>query len=495
MRFAPTVITGRPINDGGMFYIMIGNLNANHFLIPAFTTYNNIQIPFAYPPLSFYLGGLISLMGISTLDILRWLPPIISTLTLPAFYWMASIILGSRTKSALATLAYALVPRSFSWYVMGGGLSRSLGVFFLLLTCGSAWAMFTKPSWRYLSQTALFSAGAILSHPEAGLHAAASCALMWLFKGRSKRTLLYGAATALGTILIASPWWATVLIQHGLTPFQSAMNTGGHGALLGIWRTVPDITEERFFPLFAVLGLLGLAIQAMRHDWFLPVWLLVPFIVDPRSAAAIAIIPLAILAGVGLSDFIILSITKHRSPTDEAQTDWTFLMSQSVAVRIFLGFVMLFGLVGSFSYDFSLANYVVSPAAQQAMLWAKNNTPSGGQFVVLTGRPDPFSDPSVEWFPAISLRTSVNTIQGREWLLGKNFLSSLNNMEALQTCVNDRLDCVTKWTEANQFTFDYIYIEKSKYDTAPGPLVNQLLNSPDYMLVFENAGAVIFERK
>ena len=60
VRFLPTLETDTPINDGGMFYVMIADLRANHILLPAFTSYNHLSIPFAYPPLSFYVAGLIS---------------------------------------------------------------------------------------------------------------------------------------------------------------------------------------------------------------------------------------------------------------------------------------------------------------------------------------------------------------------------------------------------------------------------------------------------
>jgi hypothetical protein len=94
VRFLPTLETGTPINDGGMFYVMIADLRASHFLLPAFTSYNHLNIPFAYPPLSFYIAGLISSFGISTFELLRWLPPLISTLSIFAFSWMASLMLN-----------------------------------------------------------------------------------------------------------------------------------------------------------------------------------------------------------------------------------------------------------------------------------------------------------------------------------------------------------------------------------------------------------------
>ncbi len=493
VRFAPTLMAGSPINDGGMFYVMIEDLKANHFLLPAFTSYNHLNIPFAYPPLSFYIGGFISLLGISTLNIIRWLPPLISTLAIPAFYWMANLILNSRTKASLATVAYALMPRSFSWYVMGGGLSRTFGVLFLLMACASAWSLFTRPSSKYLFLTILFGAGAVLSHPETGLHTAAACALIWLFKGRTARGPRDAAFVALGVLLLTSPWWGTVIAQHGFASFRSALSTGGHSALFWLPLLTFDFAEERFVTLLTVLGLIGLAVQAIRRDWFLPVWIFIPFVVEPRSAVAIAAFPLAMLAGVGLSDFVIPNIAALASrPRNEAQ-EWVVYMSQSSAVRVVVGYVLFSALVGAFVYDISLSNYVVPVDSQTAMKWVKDNAPPNSHFLVLTGRSDPFSDPSAEWFPAFADRTSQNTLQGKEWLLGKGFIPFRDDIENLQNCLNSTPACLDNWALKNNLDFNFIFIEKTKQ--TPALLSAQLRLDSNYALVFENGGAAIFERK
>ena len=498
VRFAPTVISGSPINDGGMFYIMIEDLGANHFLLPSFTSYNHLNIPFMYPPLSFYIGGLLSSSGIPTLEVLRWLPPLVSTLSIPAFYWMAGLMLDSKTKAALAAVAYALMPRSFSWYVMGGGLSRTFGVLFLLLTSASAWALFTRRAPKYLFLTMLCGAGAVLSHPETGLHTAASCALIWLFKGRNARSLRDAVFVALGVLTLTGPWWGTALTQHGLAPFQSAFGAGGHSALFWLpWITL-DFAEERFITLFTLLGLIGFAVQCIRRDWFLPAWMLAAFIVEPRSATAIAALPLAILAGLGLSDFLLPNIPALASKPEGRLQDWTLYMSNSPAVRIVLGCILFYALVGAFFYDLSLSHYIVSLEDRAAMQWVRTNTPPGSRFVVLTGKADPFSDPAAEWFPALADRTSQNTIQGKEWLLGKDFMPFLDDIKALQLCLNVSPACVESWSETEQLGFDYIYVEKSRGGGAPqvsGLLLYQLPQDEKYSLVFENDGVAIFERK
>ena len=70
LRVMPVAMAGFPINDGGMFYVMVKELQANHFLLPAFTQYNLASIPYAYPPIGFYATGLISsLLRIPALDV------------------------------------------------------------------------------------------------------------------------------------------------------------------------------------------------------------------------------------------------------------------------------------------------------------------------------------------------------------------------------------------------------------------------------------------
>jgi len=143
LRLTPASTAGFPLNDGGMFYSMIRDLRSNGYALPAFTSYNNINIPFTYPPLPFYLAGwLADLFRIPDLTVLLWLPALVNILTLPAFALLANTILENRLKTALATLLYTLTPLSMDWFLMGGGLTRGLGQLFLILTCWSACLLF-----------------------------------------------------------------------------------------------------------------------------------------------------------------------------------------------------------------------------------------------------------------------------------------------------------------------------------------------------------------
>ena len=90
MRFNPTMLAGFAINDGGMFSVMVDDLKTNRYMLPAFTSYNHLNIPFAYPPLGFYLGRIASdLFGLSAPEALRWVPAFFASLSVPAFYLLA----------------------------------------------------------------------------------------------------------------------------------------------------------------------------------------------------------------------------------------------------------------------------------------------------------------------------------------------------------------------------------------------------------------------
>src|SRR6266545_8069862 len=72
IRIFPEVMAGFPLNDGGMFYVMIRDLRLNHYFLPAFTTYNLAAIPFAYPPLGLYLAALLrDVLGLPEIEALR----------------------------------------------------------------------------------------------------------------------------------------------------------------------------------------------------------------------------------------------------------------------------------------------------------------------------------------------------------------------------------------------------------------------------------------
>ena len=79
-----------PLHDGGLFYVMIGDLIRNGFQLPLTSSYNAAAIPFLYPPLGLYITGWIeTAFGADRLQLFRWIPLLLSTAAIPAFYLLA----------------------------------------------------------------------------------------------------------------------------------------------------------------------------------------------------------------------------------------------------------------------------------------------------------------------------------------------------------------------------------------------------------------------
>src|SRR5712691_11167098 len=96
VRLARVLTTDFPLNDGGLFMVLVRDLQRAHYLLPATTSYNGGAIPFAYPPAGFYLVGLLNgSTHIGLVDLFRFLPAAISALTVYAFYRLARRLLAA----------------------------------------------------------------------------------------------------------------------------------------------------------------------------------------------------------------------------------------------------------------------------------------------------------------------------------------------------------------------------------------------------------------
>jgi hypothetical protein len=490
VRFMPVFMAGFAVNDGGMFYVMVEELKANHFTLPAFTQYNLAGIPYAYSPFGFYATALISsLFRIPALDLVRWLPALVSALSLLAFYLLAVEILRSPLQAALATIFYGLVPDSFGWAIMGGGITRSFGLLFLFLTIAFANRLFTRTSSQHAALTAIFGALAFLSHPETGLQAAAACILLWLFRGRSKRTLLWSGAVALGVVVLTAPWWGTVLAQHGPAPFQSALQTSDDGAFHLAQLLTLQLGGGVFFSLTVALGLMGLLGVLASRDFLLPVWLLMPFLVDPRSAGGMALVPLSMLAACGFDRLLAPALLSLR------RREGTWLADRFVTLSMFgIAFYLFFS---SAIFGLGLAGASLSRAERETIEWVNTNIPSRSDFLLLTGEQYSMKDPFQEWFPALTEQHSQTTLQGAEWTLGADFFPFYGELVALQHCADAA--CIEAWEQRTGLDHQYLLIKvlpagsSSPLKTSLELLLNSVRKSGEYEIVYEMENAVIFE--
>ncbi|MBK8781475.1 MAG: glycosyltransferase family 39 protein [Anaerolineales bacterium] len=487
VRFFPGFQAGFPPNDGGMFLSMIEDLSESHYALPQFTSYNHLQIPYAYPPFGFYLARFLSdMFHIPGLELIRWLPPLVNSLSILAFYLLSSELLKSKPLGALASTFYALTPGAFGWFVMGGGLTRSFGSLFLLLSAFAVYRLFLgERRIHYIAASILFCGLAIFSHPEAIIQTAAVCILLWLFYGQSLVTFRDALIVGAGTLIFTSPWWGTILSYHGLAPFLSALQTGSYGTSLwnALYKMIFDY--EGLLPILPLLRVIGISYGLMKKRFFLVSWTILPYLVDPRNAPSVAYYPLTMLVALALAEAIpmLVSRVRNRQPIITLSELYKSNAYNSI---IFILFIYLF--VESGLYGFRLVNTTLQPAEIQAMTWIKENTPQDGVFLPLTGGQTPEGDPFVEWFPALTGRRSQSTIQGSEWLLGAEFFVRYANLGRLQQC--ESVACVEAWSVGTKLEYQYIVIAKNDVADA---LVRSFRDDTAYTSIYSTDDVEVYK--
>ncbi|MFM8319309.1 MAG: hypothetical protein ACKOC5_00215, partial [Chloroflexota bacterium] len=297
-----------PLNDGGLFFQMTRDLQANGYRLPAYTTYNFRNIPFAYPPLPFYFSGLLSdLTGIDLIELFRFLPLAFNLLTVLAVYLLAREWLADQMSALQAALIFGLLLPGYEWQIMGGGVTRSPAYFFSVLALYfTLRALKAAPADRAARLRAWLPAWLLLwltgvSHLQIFYITAIWVVVIVLYHTRSWRSLavLAGLFAAVGLAL--APYGLAVINRHGLQPFLAAFSTGHYRQWLGlILIPFSNLTGEmRMTPVF-IFAVLGILRRAYRKD-YLFVWLLLASaVLDPRGLTR----DLAILFSLAAADAI-----------------------------------------------------------------------------------------------------------------------------------------------------------------------------------------------
>ena len=142
--------------------------------------------------------------------------------------------------------------------------------------------------------------------------------------------------------------------------------------------------------------------RLLRRDYLLPLWTVIPFFVEGRSAPGPAAIPLAMLAAVGLVDVVLAAIQKpaenarvEPSRNEAKQSDTV----PSVERNVFI-YLVLYLIFSAYQFGFQLSNAKLYPPDQEGMAWVRENTPANARFLVLTGTTSVSCDSVLEWFPA-----------------------------------------------------------------------------------------------
>ncbi len=487
IRFYPVLQTGFPVNDGGMFMAMIEDVAQANFVLPSFTTYNSMKIPFAYPPLAFYLAAILKkFFDFETIFIMSFLPPLLCLLLfVPFLFFSYEYFNRSLGCAALALMCYFFSPRSYMWMIMGGGLTRSLGMLFFLI-----FIFLLLRSFKYNKKINAFLAGisggcVVLSHPEAAVHAIIAGMSFWFLFRNNFGSFKNGIIVSSTAGLIVLPWLIAVIQTHGLSPFLAAMQTSGNRALGLIQLFLLSFTEEYPISLVTSLAVFGIIALVWQRRFFLVAWMAAHLLLSPRSAASFAIIPLSLLAATTLTEIIIPFLDSHSRQRD-------------VFVRLGITLITILGVINFWRINITVNYDVLNVANREAMKWVAENTPPNARVLVLTGEKNVWLQKEAEWFPVLARRQSVATIQGREWLSAgskwlpaESFEAFENRLIRIQSCIYAELSCLLSHPELVG-RVDYIYLATEEQEVTSLPLYHSLKASRMHNLVYLKDNVAIF---
>lgn len=484
-----------PINDGGLFYQMAADLIENGLRIPAFTSYNNDQIPFAYPPLAFYLIALTKLASKQPLiDIFRVFPLVVSILFLPAFFFFSKTIFNDNIKTALSVLIFAMLPRTYEWFIMGGGVTRGVGFLSAILALTFIWQIFSKkPDWKNLAGAILFSAACVLSHPETSLFVVFMAGVFFIYHQFEWRNFKQGLVVAVGVIFCISPWLIAVFSHHGLAPFQGAGSTG-HGEWLEIKNFLTlnfGFENGMFLQVVSMFALLALFLKKDKLTYTLAASILIGYFFFPRSGPNLLTMLVAPLSAAGFYQVLIL-VGRHA----DQDLDFVQTLESSLKAKIILAFLIIYLILGavSFKYIIESNKLVLSDDLLNVYSWLDDNLDQEDRIMfypVAGAERYWWNDYAAEWFPALTTKSNLTTVQGYEWIEGK-YQQQVAEYYLLRTCKAIGPTCVEDWETRNDSQIEYLVIGQTNDRQ---DFVYNFLQQADYEVVYYQNDYLVLRKK
>lgn len=481
-----------PAFGAGLFMQMAEEVAQNGYRLPTTIPYYTAEgIPFAYPPLAFYLAAAIQdLTGVGALTLSRLLPGIITVCYLVPAYLLGVVSLRTRPRAAFAATLVAVTPTIFQWHIGAAGFVRALAFLFMLAGLVAGVQLFRSRDAAWIAPAMACFALTILSHPKYVVFYVLSYVVFWAFYDRSVRGLANGALAGVGGIVLTAPWWGQVVATHGADVFFQAAGT--HREVGNVLLSLQTLITYRFVGpnvpwfLFAwrILPFVGAAWLLTERRYFLPTWLVATtmFVGESRFVFLVGALVTTVFCFDGL-----VPTLHDRVSAERAARIATAALLVVAGSGLAIGSAFAASELDAHAGTATLPQYVDGDDLQ-AMEWVSEETASDADFVVLGD--------AGEWFPYFTHRTNLISPWGVEWRGDRAFSHQTGLFIHTSHCW--WANCLTVAFARNDVRPDYLYVPKESYTIKgttkqPRPtLLSSLRSSDRYEVVYENEGVAIF---
>ncbi|WP_132058647.1 glycosyltransferase family 39 protein [Halorussus amylolyticus] len=478
-----------PSFGAGLYMLISERIVANGYALPeTIPFYTEGGVPFAYPPLMFYVVAVIrDVTGLDPITISRFLPGLVSVAYLVPLYLLARDLLKSRPQAALACLVVAVSPPVLRWHISAGGVVRAPAFLFSLAGIYAGLRLYRDRDLRWVLPSLGLFALTVLTHPVYTVFFALSYVFMYLKFDRTVWGLKHGMVVGFGGIALASPWWTQVMAHHGVDVFTGAAGT--HGGLGGGLPSASDALGLRTSiveSVWQVVPLAGVAYLLKERRFFLPMWFAAVVVVlgKPRFSVFVGALVAAVFLFEGVGEWL----------RDESNAG----TRRRGVVTVALVLLAIAGLSAGAMYASGDVNaHGGSPSLPQfidrhdddAMTWTAENTAADATFVV--------QGDAAEWFPERTRRTMLVGPWGVEWEGTEEYAHQLDLYRDMSAC--NSAQCMTTTLSNANVEPDYVYLPKGRFTVRgmeyqrTSKLAMSMHLSPRYETVYENDGVIIFE--
>lgn len=498
--------TGFPLGDGGMFHRVIEAIGS-HGPLPATIDWNGHTLPFAYPPLGFWIYAGLHRLGVDILTLMHWGPFIAVLLALTSLALYCQRRIPDPFTCLLTCALLALTPKCFEWTAMGGGVTRATGMALTMAALLCADHLRDKGGWAWRVGTGLLVGLSLLSHPEWGFTAVLLVTLVLMCRRDWRRPLVDLPAVGVSAAVVMLPWLIAIITIHGVAPFAAALHNGGFSsagssdqgfAVNNTWTYLftlappPSIingypgsltSNTAYSPYilvawFSLLSFFTLA-QERNRLFFLGLAVFLAPLVTPRHSPSVVIIVATITCTSSLIRFMgggVKAVLSHAMPRLDADK-WSIPHIVATCLAI-----MFTAHQNIHVQPVITALFPMPEDHLEMMRWMDTHIDEDKRVFSITDQASWVMAHSSEWLPALTHLHAQHLPQGLEWTSKADFAKESLWSDSFQRALMNSQDEVFPSTGCDYLVIFYSSSNERLFRTPlPRPrgwrVVNETINA------------------
>jgi len=407
-----------PIASAGLYAQAARQIAESNFQLPQqIHFYGPGDVPFAYPPLAFYVMALFLKLGVSDIIYLRFVPPVLTLASLLGIYLLAKRLTGSSYAAAAALAICAVSPSLYGAHAWSSGAVRAMAFLFMLCAL-IIWDMAAARKGRLFPALAGVLFGLVaLTHLFYALFLALWLGC-WILAHPRWPVIRRGLVCVVTASLIAGPWLLVMISRYGTAPLMHAFVSHDNAALadvlsgaqsLYVWIAghLGEITAAPLEVPLVALGILG-ALRTRRPE--VPLAFVVASLALSPEGERFLVLLAAILIGLGG----VLLADRLRGFRWGAAAAW-------LSVGLVIANAAWSGLP-AIQNDL----YQARDGTMEVSRYVESNTAAEARYVLLAQPRDG------EWLPYLMQRAPFASKWGAEWL--GTYQAQIDLLDSIDHC-------------------------------------------------------------